>query len=171
MSHSPFDSCIASLEVLVTLFSCKSRCAGCAVTSTDVFGSSKPTARMLIVYWPGSSLCLGKLYWPWALLTTQVVIGEPAFFAPTRTPSIAPSACDVTLPVKAEGDGFCASTRPTKTATNTVVPAAKVARCITRLTRNLLSQVVLYGALRMPPPAYCGNAFQHFFVSHSSMES
>jgi hypothetical protein len=27
------------------------------------------------------------------------VIVDPAFFAPTRTPSIAPSNCDVTLPV------------------------------------------------------------------------
>src|SRR5437867_11702747 len=138
MSHSPFDSCIASLEVLVTLFSCKSRCAGCAVTSTDVFGSSKPTARMLIVYWPGSSLCLGKLYWPWALLTTQVVIVEPAFFAPTRTPSIAPSVCDVTLPVKAEGDGICPTTRPTKTEPNNAAPTAVAATRIDRLTRNLL---------------------------------
>ena len=53
---------MASFEVLVTLLSCKSRWAGCAVTSTDVLGSSYPTARILTVYLPGSILSRGKLY-------------------------------------------------------------------------------------------------------------
>src|SRR5207249_6558523 len=115
MSHSALESCMASFDVLVTLLSCRSRWPGCAVTSVEVFGSSYPTARMLIAYLPGSSLSRGKLYWPWALLTTQVVMVDPTFFAPMITPSIAPSDCEVTLPVSAEGDGFCAVTRPAKT--------------------------------------------------------
>src|SRR5262249_19634542 len=115
ISNSPFESCIASFEGRVTLLSCKSNCADCAVTSTDVFGSSYPTARMLIVYVAGPSLSREKLYWPCALLTTQVLMVEPTFFAPTSPPSIAPSVWDVPLPVRAEGEGFCAVTRPAKT--------------------------------------------------------
>jgi hypothetical protein len=69
---------------------------------------------MLIVYFPGSSRWRGKLYWPWALLTTQVVIVEPAFFAPTITPSIAPSACEVTLPVSAESEEVWAVIKPAR---------------------------------------------------------
>ena len=53
---------MASLEVLVTLLSCKSSCVGSAVTSAEVFGSSYPTARILIAYLPGSILSRGKLY-------------------------------------------------------------------------------------------------------------
>src|SRR5262249_53909131 len=121
MSHSPLESCVASFELLVTLWSCRSRWAPCAVTSTEVFGSSYPTARMLMAYLPGSSLSRGKLYWPWALLTTQTVMVEPAFFAPTITPSIAPSDCEVTLPVSAAEDGVCVIARPAKAKANKVV--------------------------------------------------
>src|ERR1700682_1963736 len=109
MSNSPLESCMASLEELVTLLSCKFSSAGCAVTSMEVFGSSYPAARTLIAYLPGCSLWRGNAYWPWALLTTQVAMGEPTFLAPTSTPSIAPSACEVTLPVSAEVDGISAA--------------------------------------------------------------
>src|SRR5580704_19473669 len=80
---------------------------------------------MLIAYLPGSILSRGKLYCPWELLTTQVVIVEPSFFAPTITPSIAPSACDVTLPVSAtfaEGDGVSAITKPTRAVPSKAIP-------------------------------------------------
>ena len=53
---------MTSFEALVTLLSCKSNCVGCAVTSTEVFGSSYPAARTLIAYLPGSILSGGKLY-------------------------------------------------------------------------------------------------------------
>ena len=39
MSSSPFDSCIASFEVLVTFASGRSSWVGCAPTSTEVPGS------------------------------------------------------------------------------------------------------------------------------------
>src|ERR1700730_639163 len=80
---------------------------------------------MLIAYFPGSILSRGKLYWPWASLTTQVVIVEPAFFAPTSTPSMAPSACDVTLPTSAacaEGDGVSPITKPATVILSKAVP-------------------------------------------------
>src|SRR6266446_1221081 len=144
MSHSPLDSCMASFEVLVILTSCKSNWADSAVTSTELFGSSYPTARTLIAYLPGSSLSRGKVYWPWALLTTQVVMGEPTFFAPTITPSIAPSACEITLPVSAEEDGISAVTRPAKVRLSKVERTAVLARCIALLMANLpFFQVVL----------------------------
>src|SRR2546428_3342743 len=92
---------------------------------------------MLIAYLPGSSLSRGKLYWPWALLTTQVVMVEPTFFAPTITPSIAPSACEVTLPVRAEGGGVCAITKPVKARPNKVVPTVPPARSVGLLMTNL----------------------------------
>jgi hypothetical protein len=67
---------------------------------------------MATEYLPGSNLSRGKLYSPRALLTTLMVTVEPARFALTSTPSMAPSACDVTLPASAEGDEFCAVAGP-----------------------------------------------------------
>src|SRR5437773_2998424 len=95
---SPFDICSATLVGLVILLSCRSTCAPCAVTSADVLGNSYPTARMLMLYLPGVTRSRGKLYSPCALLTTHVVTVEPSFFAPIRTPSMLPSASDMTLP-------------------------------------------------------------------------
>ena len=109
MRISPLESCMASFEALDTLASCKSSCAGWAVTSTEVFGNSNPAARTLIRYLPGCSLSRGKVYWPWALLTTQVAMVEPSLLAPTSTPSIAPSTCEVTFPVSAEEGGISAA--------------------------------------------------------------
>ena len=92
ISHSPLDSCAASFEVFVTWLSSKSSWVDCSATSTEVFGSSYPMARTLIAYFPACTLSRGKPYRPWASLTTQVVMVEPTFLAPTSTPSIGPSA-------------------------------------------------------------------------------
>ena len=61
MTNSALESCIASFEVLVTFLSGKSSWVSCAVTSTEVLGSSYPTARILTTYLPGSILSRGKL--------------------------------------------------------------------------------------------------------------
>ena len=45
----------------------------------------------------------------------MIVILEPARFALTSTPSIAPSASEVTLPASAEGDGVWALIGPAST--------------------------------------------------------
>lgn len=58
---------------------------------------------MRIEYLPESIRFRGKLYRPRALVITDVRIGEPSRCAMTATPSIAPSACEVTLPVSAAG--------------------------------------------------------------------
>src|SRR5579864_2677214 len=137
MINSPLDICITTFDVLVTLLSCKSSWVGSAATSTEVFGSSYPTARTAIAYLPDSSLSRGKVYWPWALLTTQIVMGEPIFFAPTITPSIAPSACELTLPVSAAEDGISAIARPAKASPSNAAPAAVDAKDVALLMLNL----------------------------------
>src|SRR5215467_6079174 len=111
-----------SFEVFETLLSRKSKWAGWVVTSTEVLDSSYPTARTLIAYLPGSSLSRGKAYWPCALLTTQVVMVEFNLLAPTITPSIAPSACEVIVPVSAKEDGLSAITRGEKARASMVKP-------------------------------------------------
>ena len=50
---------------------------------------------------PGSSFSPGKANRPLASLTTLTVIVEPSFFAPTTTPSIKRSFCELTRPVSA----------------------------------------------------------------------
>src|SRR5437773_11611100 len=78
---------------------------------------------MLTAYLPGSILSRGKLNWPCALLTTHVLMVEPVFFAPTRTPSIGPSACELTVPVSAaEEDVPSASVTLTNAVPNRAVP-------------------------------------------------
>src|SRR6266581_1055626 len=52
-------------------------------------------------YYPESSFAEGKLKRPSSSLTTLIVTLEPAFFALTTTPSIAPSSAEVTRPVRA----------------------------------------------------------------------
>src|SRR6266850_3103321 len=93
---------------------------------------------MLTAYLPGSILSRGKLYSPLALLTTQVVIVEPAFFAPTITPSIAPSTCEVTVPVSAAADGVSASTKPANALPSKSVPTRIAARCFALPMTTLL---------------------------------
>src|SRR5947207_1287677 len=120
---------------------------------------------MLTTYLPGSILSRGKLYWPWALLTTQVVMVEPACLAPMSTPSIAPSACEVTLPVSAEGAGISPITRPAKARPNkvahTVLPARSVALLIANFPSfQVVSKQDFPVPFRMRPPVYSGNAFR-----------
>src|SRR5436305_6061358 len=66
-------------------------------------------ARVEIVYWPGESLDAGKLNLPSASLTTLMVMVPPAFLALTITPSILPSCCELTVPVRAAGACACAA--------------------------------------------------------------
>src|SRR5205085_6570510 len=66
-------------------------------------------ARVEIVYWPGESLEAGKLNLPSASLTTLMVMVPPAFLALTITPSILPSCCELTVPVRAAGACACAA--------------------------------------------------------------
>src|SRR5579863_5602779 len=171
MSNSPLESCAASFEALVTLLSCRSNWAGCPPTSTEVLGSSYPAARTLIAYLPGCSLSRGKVYWPWALLTTQVAMVEPAFFAPTITPSIGPSACEVTLPVRADEDEISAAiTGPAKARPSNAAPTALHAS-IALLMANLplpsnglkprFSRAFSRAAFsRIRPAAGCGNRWR-----------
>src|SRR5437870_12934014 len=83
-----------------------SRAVVSAVTFTgifdDAFGSTYPTARMEMLYRPGSSLFRGKLYAPSALLTTVTILLDPSRFAETSTPSIRLSSDEVTAPVSAD---------------------------------------------------------------------
>src|SRR5258706_12408511 len=67
---------------------------------------------MVTAYVPGPSRSFGKLYSPRALRTTETVMVEPARLALTSPPSIAPSSAELTLPVSAEGDAFCAVASP-----------------------------------------------------------
>src|ERR1051325_9033407 len=64
-----------------------------------------------MLYLPGITRSRGKLYSPCALLTTHVVIVEPSFLAPMRTPSIVPSAADMTFPVNAGAGDVCAAVK------------------------------------------------------------
>src|SRR5437588_2486300 len=66
-------------------------------------------ARVEIVYWPGESLDAGRLNLPSASLTTLMVMVPPAFLALTITPSILPSCCELTVPVRAAGACACAA--------------------------------------------------------------
>src|SRR5215470_19048327 len=72
-----------------------------ATSAAPLPSRSKPTARILIAYWPGSSRDAGKLYRPSLLVTTVIAIVEPAFLAVTSTPSIGPSSFEVTWPASA----------------------------------------------------------------------
>src|SRR5215467_15516312 len=56
-------------------------------------------------YCPGSSFAAGNRNRPWSSVTTVTVVDELAFFALTSTPSIGPSAAEVTWPDSVPGDG------------------------------------------------------------------
>src|SRR5262245_12536882 len=81
-------------------------------------------ARIVSVYWPGSSRSAGNSYWPCALVTTLMASLAPAFLAVTTTPSMAPSASELTLPVMAEP---CAQTMPGTATSRKAAPAVKLA--------------------------------------------
>src|ERR1700730_18948247 len=54
-----------------------------------------------MAYWPGSNREAGKVCRPFWLVTTVMVMVDPAFLAVTSTPSIGPSSFDVTWPASA----------------------------------------------------------------------
>src|SRR5438552_11961444 len=86
-----------------TLRSFRSTATGRArVISTEPGPSSSyPVARIFSEYEPDPSFDEGKAKRPRSSLTTLTVIVEPAFFALTTTPSIAPSSAEFTRPVRA----------------------------------------------------------------------
>src|SRR5258707_791678 len=63
--------------------------------------SSYPVARILREYEPDPSFDEGKAKRPRSSLTTLTVTVEPAFFALTTTPPIAPSSAELTCPSSA----------------------------------------------------------------------
>src|SRR5438093_11220121 len=89
-------------------------------------------------------------------------IVEPAFFAPTSTPSIGPSAWDVTLPVSAAEDEVCAVRKPAKarvdTMATTMVTASKAVFVMRSLHFKWL-QAQAFNGPSMPHPACSGNHF------------
>src|SRR5437016_963324 len=64
---------------------------------------------------------------------------EPAFFAPTSTPSIGPSAWDVTLPVSAAEDEVCAVKKPAKARVDMMATTVVTARNVVFVMTNPLS--------------------------------
>src|SRR3989449_737926 len=86
-----------------TLRSFRSTATGRArVISTEPGPSSSyPVARIFSEYEPDPSFDEGKANRPRSSLTTLSVTVEPAFFALTTTPSIAPSSAELTRPVRA----------------------------------------------------------------------
>src|SRR5262249_30246417 len=74
-----------------------------------------------------------------ALLTTHVLIVDPARLAPTSTPSIGPSADELTTPVSAAAAvPSAAMTRMTHVRASAVVAARMPARCFLLIARLLL---------------------------------
>src|SRR6267378_1068860 len=87
-----------------TLRSFRSTATGRArVISTELGASrSYPVARIFSEYEPDPSFDEGKAKRPRSSLTTLTVTVEPAFFALTTTPPIAPSSAELTSPSSAE---------------------------------------------------------------------
>src|SRR5207249_7624808 len=81
--------------------------------------SSYPVARIFSEYEPDPSFDEGKLKRPRSSLTTLTVTVEPAFFALTTTPSIAPSSAELTRPVRAVEVWAAVGPRPARNAMNT----------------------------------------------------
>src|ERR1700687_4877433 len=69
---------------------------------------SYPTARIVRTYLPGSMWVRGKLYFPCASLTTDTVKLAPSRRALTTTPSMRPSCCELTTPLRAKESETCA---------------------------------------------------------------
>src|SRR3984893_6748819 len=69
---------------------------------------SYPTARIVRAYFPGSRWVRGKLYFPCASLTTDTVKFAPSRRALTTTPSMTPSCCELTTPLRATKSEACA---------------------------------------------------------------
>src|SRR5205814_49766 len=108
-----------------TLRSFRSTATGRArVISTEPGPSSSyPVARIFSEYEPDPSFDEGKAKRPRSSLTTLTVTVEPAFFALTTTPSIAPSSAELTRPVRAVEAWAAAGAGPppTKASARTAV--------------------------------------------------
>src|SRR6266853_3939636 len=113
-----------------TLRSFRSTATGRArVISTEPGPSSAyPVARTLSEYDPEPSFAEGKLKRPRASLTTLTVTVEPAFFALTTTPSIAPSSAELTRPASAVE--VCAAAGAGPPAAKARASAAVANRCL-----------------------------------------
>src|SRR5215212_7999468 len=83
----------------------------------------------------------GKVYWPCALLTTHVLIVDPVRFAPTSTPSIGPSPCELTTPVNAISALPSAIRRTTHVRANAAVTTRIPATCFLLIARLLTLRV------------------------------
>src|SRR5438034_1789679 len=127
-----------------TLRSFRSTATGRArVISTEPGPSSSyPVARIFSEYEPDPSFDEGKLKRPRSSLTTLTVTVEPAFFALTTTPSIAPSSAELTRPVRAVE--VWAAAGPARSAINTR-PA------LTTNKRRLVMDDSLVDPLRLVP--------------------
>src|SRR5579864_6312528 len=107
MAHSRELSCDARSLVFSSF-----RSAFDVLPSTSVTDRgecrSYPTARIARAYFPGSKCVRGKLYFPCALLTTDTVKLAPSRRALTTTPSMGPSCCELTPPLRATESEACA---------------------------------------------------------------
>src|SRR6478609_6715243 len=125
-------------------------------------------------YRPGASLDAGKPNLPALSLTTETVAVEPSRLALTTTPSIGPSAAELTCPVNAIGICACAETSVKPTA---IAPAAKASKRLREcmsvssiVGRSLRANLIV----RKPSPA--GSALQEVarrnqFVSDLSRDT
>src|SRR6267378_4204294 len=128
-----------------TLRSFRSTATGRArVISTEPGPSSSyPVARIFSEYEPDPSFDEGKLKRPRSSLTTLTVTVEPAFFALTTTPSIAPSSAELTRPVSAVEVWAAAGAGP-RTARN----ATSTSPALTTSKRRLVMDDSLVDPLR-----------------------
>src|SRR5262245_47847959 len=146
MNHSPFESCEARSCVFRSFRLCCTDC--CAATvAVPASSSSYPAARMRIEYEPASRRSRGKLYRPVASLTTVTVMLESVRFALTNTPSIVPSSCELTTPVRA-GDADCAAVRAIAAATSAPRKTTTTAKIPLRSTPHLPISGAYHGAAR-----------------------
>src|ERR1700732_5369083 len=113
-----FSSLRSALEVLPS------------ASSTDpVPIRSYPTARIVRAYFPGSTWVRGKLYFPCASLTTDTVKLAPSRRALTTTPSMRPSCCELTTPLRATEPEACAMSSE---GAQLVAPTAILPRAMAR---------------------------------------
>src|SRR5207247_8928952 len=127
-----------------TLRSFRSTATGRARVISTATGpsSSYPVARIFSEYEPDPSFDEGKLKRPRSSLTTLTVTVEPAFFALTTTPSIAPSSAELTRPVRAVEVWAAVGPRPARSAINTRPP-------LTPTKRRLVMDDSLVGPFRL----------------------
>ena len=127
MAHSRELSCAARSLVFSSLRSAFEVLPPAIVTDPGPF-RSYPTARIVRAYFPGSRWVRGKLYFPCASLTTDTVKLAPSRRALTTTPSMRPSCCELTTPLRATESEACAmrSGGAQLMAPTTILPRAMV---------------------------------------------